>query len=201
MPLVGFLEPRRDDPGQTAAPAIVRGWGSEVTAAMGLRAECAGLVEPPRRGPPVTTMGFRGDGRGHRVGGMERVNGIGGYFLRASDPEALSAWYQDRLGVDTTEGVWRQEAGPTVVAAFEAETDYFGERADGFGRQQTMLNFRVDDLDAMLEQLQAAEADVDDEIQEMEGIGRFGWVTDPEGNRIELWEPAPETLGDPDVEG
>ncbi|MGV2822515.1 VOC family protein [Brevibacterium casei] len=132
---------------------------------------------------------------------MERVNGIGGYFLRASDPEALSAWYQDRLGVDTTEGVWRQEAGPTVVAAFEAETDYFGERDDGFGRQQTMLNFRVDDLDAMLEQLQAAEADVDDEIQEMEGIVRFGWVTDPEGNRIELWEPAPETLRDPDVEG
>ena len=146
-------------------------------------------------------MGVRGDGRGHRVGGMERVNGIGGYFLRASDPEALSAWYQDRLGVDTTEGVWRQEAGPTVVAAFEAETDYFGERADGFGRQQTMLNFRVDDLDAMLEQLQAAEADVDLEIPELEGIVRFGWVTDPEGNRIELWEPAPETLRDPDVEG
>ncbi|GAA0034059.1 VOC family protein [Brevibacterium metallidurans] len=125
---------------------------------------------------------------------MERVNGIGGYFLRSDDPEALSAWYQDMLGIDTTDGVWRQAEGPTVVAAFEAKTDYFGSRDGGFGQQQTMLNFRVDDLDAMLEQLQAAEADVDDEIQEMEGIGRFGWVTDPEGNRIELWEPSPEAL-------
>ena len=126
-----------------------------------------------------------------KVAGMERVTGIGGYFMRARDPEALSAWYQDMLGIDTTDGVWRQAAGPTVVAAFEDETDYFGSRPDGVDRQQTMLNFRVDDLDAMLEQLQAAEADVVDEIQEMEGIGRFGWVTDPEGNRIELWEPAP----------
>ena len=77
------------------------------------------------------------------------------------------------------------EAGPTVFATFEPETDYFGSRG-----QQTMLNFRVGDLDAMLAQLRAKGADVADETQELEGVGRFGWVTDPEGNRIELWQPA-----------
>jgi len=72
-----------------------------------------------------------------------------------------------------------------VVAAFESETDYFGSRD-----QQTMLNFRVGNLDAMLAQLRAKGADVADETQDMEGVGRFGWVTDPEGNRVELWQPA-----------
>ena len=115
---------------------------------------------------------------------MERVTGIGGYFLRAADPAALNAWYRDCLGLDADEhGVWHQAVGPTVFATFESETDYFGTRA-----QQTMLNFRVRDLDAMLEQLRAKGADVDEETQEMEGIGRFAWVTDPEGNRIELWQ-------------
>ena len=75
-------------------------------------------------------------------------------------------------------------AGPTVFATFEAETGYFGSRA-----QQTMLNFRVRDLDAMIAQLRAKGADVAEDTQEMEGVGRFGWVTDPEGNRIELWQP------------
>jgi predicted enzyme related to lactoylglutathione lyase len=117
---------------------------------------------------------------------MERVLGIGGYFLRATDPAALGAWYRDCLGLDTDEhGQWSQGLGPTVFATFEVETDYFGPRA-----QQTMLNFRVRDLDAMLAQLRAKGADVVTEMQEMEGIGRFGWVIDPEGNRIELWEPA-----------
>ncbi|NEB35072.1 VOC family protein [Streptomyces sp. SID14446] len=117
---------------------------------------------------------------------MEHVLGIGGYFLRATDPASLSAWYRDRLGLNTEEnGLWQQEAGPTVFAPFEAETDYFGSRA-----QQTMLNFRVRDLDAMLAQLRAKGADVAGETQDMEGVGRFGWVTDPEGNKIELWQPA-----------
>jgi predicted enzyme related to lactoylglutathione lyase len=117
---------------------------------------------------------------------MERVLGIGGYFLRADDPEALSAWYRDSLGLDLDEnGLWQPDAGPTVFAAFEAETDYFGTRA-----QQTMLNFRVRDLDAMLAQLRDRGADVAEDVQEMDGVGRFGWVTDPEGNRIELWQPA-----------
>ena len=117
---------------------------------------------------------------------MERVLGIGGYFLRAADLVALGAWYRDCLGLDADEnGLWSPEAGPTVFATFESETDYFGSRA-----QQTMLNFRVRDLDAMLAQLRAKGADVAAEAQDMEGVGRFGWVTDPEGNRIELWQPA-----------
>jgi predicted enzyme related to lactoylglutathione lyase len=106
--------------------------------------------------------------------------------MRAADPSALSAWYRDCLGLDTDEnGLWSQEVGPTVFATFESETDYFGSRAQG-----TMLNFRVRDLDAMLAQLRARGADLAGEAQEMEGVGRFGWVTDPEGNRIELWQPA-----------
>ena len=84
---------------------------------------------------------------------MERVLGIGGYFMRAADPAALSAWYRDCLGLDAGEnGLWRQGDGPTVFATFESETGYFGSPA-----QQTMLNFRVRDLDAMLAQLRARE--------------------------------------------
>ena len=106
--------------------------------------------------------------------------------MRADDPAALGAWYRECLGLDADEhGLWRQGEGMTVFATFEFETDYFGPRA-----QQTMINFRVRDLDAMLAQLRLKGADVDTETQEMEGVGRFGWVTDPEGNRVELWEPA-----------
>ncbi len=117
---------------------------------------------------------------------MERVTGIGGYFVRSKDPSALMRWYVEHLGLtDFSTEIWQQEAGPTVFAPFAADTGYFG-RMD----QQTMVNFRVRDLDAMLAQLRAAGTDVDDEIQVIEGVGRFGWVTDPEGNRIELWQPA-----------
>ncbi|MGW5748389.1 VOC family protein [Amycolatopsis sp. NPDC003861] len=117
---------------------------------------------------------------------MERVLGIGGYFIRAKDPAALGAWYRDFLGLDADEhGLWQQQPGPTVFAPFEAGTDYFGSET-----QQTMLNFRVRDLDAMLDQLRALGADVAEETQDMAGVGRFGWVTDPEGHRIELWQPA-----------
>jgi predicted enzyme related to lactoylglutathione lyase len=106
--------------------------------------------------------------------------------MRAADPAALAAWYRDCLGLEADEnGLWHQEAGPTVFATFESETDYFGSRA-----QQTMINFRVRNLNAMLTQLRAKGADVAQETQDMEGVGRFGWVTDPEGNRIELWQPA-----------
>ena len=115
---------------------------------------------------------------------MERVVGIGGYFLRSKDPAALGLWYRDNLGLDIDEhGQWHQQPGPTVFAAFEADTDYFGSPS-----QQTMLNFRVSDLAAMLAQLRERGADVVDDLQAMDGVGRFGWVTDPEGNRIELWQ-------------
>jgi predicted enzyme related to lactoylglutathione lyase len=117
---------------------------------------------------------------------VERVLGIGGHFMRAADPVALAAWYRDCLGLDADEhGLWHPESGPTVFATFASDTDYFGSP-----EQQTMLNFRVRDLDAMFAQLRAKGADVTDETQDMEGVGRFGWVTDPEGHRIELWQPA-----------
>jgi predicted enzyme related to lactoylglutathione lyase len=117
---------------------------------------------------------------------MERVLGIGGYFMRAADPAALSAWYRDCLGLDADEnGVWHHGDGLTVFATFESETDYFGSRD-----QQTMLNFRVRYLDAMLAQLRVKGAGVAKDTHDLEGIGRFGWVTDPEGNRVELWQPS-----------
>ena len=106
--------------------------------------------------------------------------------MRAADPAALGSWYRDCLGLDADDnGLWRQAAGETVFATFESATDYFGSRS-----QQTMINFRVRDLDAMLAQLRLKGADVVEETQDMEGVGRFGWVTDPEGNRVELWQPA-----------
>lgn len=115
---------------------------------------------------------------------MERVVGIGGYFFRAADPEALAAWYESALGITSlSNGAWEQDAGPTVFAPFAADTDYFGR-----AQQQGMLNFRVTDLDAMLAQLRAAGAMVDDAIDEAD-FGRFGHAVDPEGNRFELWEP------------
>jgi predicted enzyme related to lactoylglutathione lyase len=120
---------------------------------------------------------------------MQRALGIGGYFFKARDPQRLRHWYSERLGIETMDpsgegGVWQQQAGPTVFSPFADDTDYFGRRD-----QQAMLNFRVADLDAMLDQLRSAGEDVDEKVEVMEGIGRFGWVTDPEGNRIELWEP------------
>ena len=120
---------------------------------------------------------------------MERVTGIGGVFFRSRDPAALARWYADHLGVDIDPvfngSSFRWEgSGSTVWAPFPADTDYFGP-----AEKQWMVNFRVADLDAMLAQLRAKGADVAEETQEMEGVGRFGWVNDPEGNRIELWQP------------
>jgi predicted enzyme related to lactoylglutathione lyase len=126
-----------------------------------------------------------GPSRPWQDGRMQRVLRIGGYFMRADDPMALRAWYRDCLGLDADDnGIWRQEAGVTVFATFASDTEYFGSCA-----QQTMLNFQVRDLEAMLAQLRAKGADVDQETQTIEGVGRFGWVTDPEGNRVELWQP------------
>jgi predicted enzyme related to lactoylglutathione lyase len=116
---------------------------------------------------------------------MQRVTGIGGFFFRAKDPAGLAAWYEANLGIPSTDTrwSWTQEAGPTVFAPFPTDTDYFGRL-----EQQTMLNFRVDDLDAMLEQLRVAGATVDDQVSEA-SYGRFGHAVDPEGNRFELWQP------------
>lgn len=120
---------------------------------------------------------------------MEKVVGIGGFFFRASDPKTLSAWYEARLGVNQViyeygAPGWTQEAGETVFAPFAKDSDYFG-RAE----QQWMLNFRVQNLDAMVRQLEAAgeTVDVDPEVHPN---GRFARLYDPEGNPIELWQPA-----------
>ena len=120
---------------------------------------------------------------------MERVSGIGGVFFRATDPKGLAAWYRDTLGVPIDDGqsygtLESEGAGEaTVWATFPEDTAYFGP-----GDQHLMVNYRVRDLDAMLEQLRAAGATVDEEIEE-HAYGRFGWARDPEGNRFELWEP------------
>jgi predicted enzyme related to lactoylglutathione lyase len=117
---------------------------------------------------------------------VERVLRAFGYVLRATGPVALGAWYRDCLGLDADEnGLWRPEAGVTVFATFESQTGYFGSRS-----QQTMLNFRVPDLAAMLTQLRGKGADVASETHDMAGVGRFGWVTDPQGNRIGCVSPA-----------
>jgi predicted enzyme related to lactoylglutathione lyase len=116
---------------------------------------------------------------------VTRVVGIGGVFFRAQDPEALRRWYVETLGIELEDhGGALFEGGHTVWSLFPADTDYFGPSG-----QQAMVNYRVDDLDAMLEQLRVAGAEVGDRTQEFE-FGRFGWATDPEGNRFELWQPA-----------
>ncbi len=110
------------------------------------------------------------------------VTGLGGVFFRARDPAALKAWYEETLGVPT-EDLMRSDG--LVFAIFDADTDYFGRSGQGF-----MVNFRVASLDRMVERLRAAGVEVDDETQDQEGVGRFGWAVDPDGNRFELWEPA-----------
>ncbi len=116
------------------------------------------------------------------------VTGIGGFFFRAKDPKALGAWYLTHLGVGAPEGVfvWDQQAGPTVFAPFKADTDYFA--AD----KQWMMNLRVDDLDGLTTSLKAAGIEVitKPEWDTMPEIGRFARIHDPEGNAIELWQPA-----------
>jgi len=120
---------------------------------------------------------------------MEKVSGIGGLFFRARDPAALGRWYQEHLGVTLTpasydELPWRQEAGPTVFGPFPDATDYFGD-----SKQMWMVNFRVRDLDAMAAQLRAAGIAIEVDPRPYPN-GRFARLHDPEGNPIELWQPA-----------
>jgi predicted enzyme related to lactoylglutathione lyase len=119
---------------------------------------------------------------------VEKVVGVGGVFFKARNPQDLAHWYATNLGVPfdagQTYGTFTASAGDqTVWSIFPADTRYFGT-----GPSPYMFNFRVRDLNAMLAQLRASGADVDDKVEEYE-YGKFGWVTDPEGNRIELWEP------------
>lgn len=123
---------------------------------------------------------------------MERVTGIGGIFFKAADPKALSAWYRDHLGLDVTEwggAIFRwggadSPAGMTIWSPFAGDTDYMGP-----GKASFMINFRVADLDALLAVLRDEGCHVVDKTETSEQ-GKFGWVVDPEGNKVELWQPA-----------
>jgi predicted enzyme related to lactoylglutathione lyase len=125
---------------------------------------------------------------------MAKAVGVGGVFLKAKDPANLAAWYAQHLGIPSQEGGTLAFDGPeslgmTVFAYFPKETKYFGD-----GAQQAMINFRVDDLDALLKQLALAEVRIDPK-REDHSYGRFAWIWDPEGNRIELWETRPQPEG------
>jgi predicted enzyme related to lactoylglutathione lyase len=124
---------------------------------------------------------------------MAKVLGIGGVFFKASDPKRLFAWYQLHLGLQGDAGTmslfpWRHADDPTrqgmtVWSLFPRDTDYFGS-----GPQTLLVNYIVDDLDGMLAALRSAGVEVDPRQEDSE-YGRFGWATDLEGNRIELWQP------------
>ncbi|WP_077032762.1 VOC family protein [Pelomonas sp. KK5] len=124
---------------------------------------------------------------------MKRVTGIGGIFFKSKDPKALSAWYRDHLGVTLEPWGgsvfrWVSEDNPsgtgtTVWSPFSADTSYFAPSEASF-----MVNYRVADLHGLLAALRAEGCQVEDKIDESE-LGKFGWVVDPDGNKIELWEP------------
>ena len=119
---------------------------------------------------------------------MEKVEGIGGFFFRAKDPKALAAWYETHLGVglvpDAPEQIpWVQARGPTVFAPFAADTDYFNP-----SQKQFMQNFRVEDLDSLILKLKEEGVTLVGEPETYD-YGKFGWILDPEGNKIELWQP------------
>lgn len=117
---------------------------------------------------------------------MQKVNGIGGFFFRSENPQALAEWYEQHLGIDPVAEVpWSTEAGHTVFAPFAKDTDYFGCK-----NQPWMINFRVSDLSAMIAQLEAAGIAVETRPDWDGEYGKFARIHDPEGNPIELWEPS-----------
>lgn len=133
---------------------------------------------------------------------MKRVIGIGGVFFKAKDPEKLRAWYQQHLGLEfdaygsvvfsCPDDEEQKKSAQTVWSLFPSDTKYFDPSQAAF-----MINYRVENLAALLAQLRSEGVEVEERTEEYE-YGRFGWLMDPEGNRIELWEPAKPT-GDIDV--
>jgi predicted enzyme related to lactoylglutathione lyase len=121
---------------------------------------------------------------------MAKAVGIGGIFLKARDPKALAQWYRTHFGIPDQGGGslgfdGPESTGMTVFAHFPLDTAYFSE-----GAQQAMVNFRVDDLDALLGPLTEAGVRIDPKRDD-HPYGRFAWIWDPEGNRVELWQPPP----------
>jgi len=120
---------------------------------------------------------------------MPQATGIGGVFLRARDPKALYAWYEKHLGLPMGQGSFsipaEHERAMIAFAFFSEKSAYFPTT------QPAMINFQVDDLDKLLDQLAAAGVPVDPK-RDSADYGKFGWITDPEGNRVELWQPADE---------
>jgi glyoxylase I family protein len=117
---------------------------------------------------------------------MNNITGIGGFMFRAKDPDTLKQWYIDTLGVDVQGMVWQQQAGPTVFEPQASDTDYWPSD------KQWMLNFRVTDLQGLIADLKAKGVEVEEreEWNAMPEVGTFARVHDPEGNPIELWQPA-----------
>jgi len=125
---------------------------------------------------------------------MKRVTGLGGLFFKANDPKAMYEWYEKHLGVQSERGGsgamfhWRDAADPdktgvTVWAIFPRDTQYFAPSSAPF-----MMNFRVENLDALLQVLKEEGVAIDPKVEEYD-YGKFAWITDPEGNRVEMWEP------------
>lgn len=126
---------------------------------------------------------------------MRHITGIGGIFFKANNPEELALWYKQHLGLNVEEyggvtfregaslGQQPQREAYIVWSPFAADTDYFAPSEKPF-----MINFRVNNLDSLLVDLRNAGVRVDEKREETE-FGRFGWIMDPEGNRVELWEP------------
>jgi predicted enzyme related to lactoylglutathione lyase len=129
---------------------------------------------------------------------MKRVTGIGDVFIKAKDPKALAAWYDRHLGFSFGENLyvnfkWVNENNPavpgnTVFSFFKQESDYFDPSTS-----PVMINFRVKDLETLMEILKKEEVEIVGKISEEE-YGKFGWIMDPEGNKIELWEPVDDKL-------
>lgn len=126
---------------------------------------------------------------------MKRVTGIGGVFFKAENPAAIKEWYEKHLGIENSQyGTlfkWRdnenpEERGSTVWSPFKADTEYFAP-----SQKQWMINYRVENLAQLLNLLRSEGVTVVGEMEEYE-YGKFGWILDPEGNKIELWEPPAE---------
>lgn len=131
---------------------------------------------------------------------MKRVTGIGGIFFKTRDPDAMKAWYERHLGINLdpsygTSFEWRQAGDPerkgyTVWSPFPADTDYFAPSQKDF-----MVNYRVADLDGLLDLLRQEGVEVVGEVHNFD-YGKFAHVLDPEGNKVELWEPFDEPYGE-----